>query len=755
MSMILKRVELHNIRSHKHLIFEPTEFGVTAISGPNGSGKSTIVDSLAWVLYGSKPQGVSRAIAIVREAADLKKDKCFAEVEIALEKSSLKVQRRIVNKYGTVECEVWEMKDDEDDWTQIAGPAVSHAEPYIRKRLKMDEKGFLAAILVQQKQVDQLIAASPRERAEVIEKLTGISSITAGLVEARQQHNLLRRTLQFTNLDEEGLAALKLEAETLAKAVKEDGAKKSQLHEAVDKLGQEIASLTNVVMAEEEREKGSLLLKEKISTARTTITTLEEQLKSLNELKDEKKKQLTLASKGGDLTAIEKKLQTLKSDLRQKDRVNSDLVRDTGNWREKLTAYEEIINKSSVKDLPSAEEGLKKAQAKLTALHKKKSTLEEEKAGHLSQIKSLDNAIKVITGSDGTCPTCLQHVEDAKTAVEVLNEEKISRQEDIKNVEEQILTTAKALPRSEEAIDKFSSLVESIKLLPECKETLATLSESKVEVESSMMALEKEIEAVEKQHRSLKQQEGIKKEYDDFRNRAVAVSDRIEKGRGIISASEKELKELEKASQGNLDSLRKKLSTVTQQRTVKYEAFSEVREKVSVNEEKLKNLQEKIASEEEAITKYQELMKSVEASGNAVEIIEEFRENRIKTAVPIVGTYASDLLSRFTEGKFSQLKLDEKFNATVMLANGTERAVGLLSGGELSAAAISLRLAISMLLNSGSSQNMIILDEVLVSQDAPRAEQILTTIKDVCQGQVVMISHGPYTNEIADKVVEL
>lgn len=755
MSLILKRVELNNIRSHKHLVFEPSEDGVTAISGPNGSGKSTIVDSVAWALYGTKPKGVSRALAFLREGADLKTEKSFAEVEVELEQSTLKVQRRIVNKHGSVECEVWEMKHDEDDWTQIAGPAVSHAEPYIRKRLKMDEKGFLAAIFVQQKQVDQLIASGGRERAEVIEKLTGISSITAALVESRQQYNLLRRTLQFTSLDEDALQKLKDEKGTLAAAVAKDTAKRDALKKKLDTLALEVSNLDEKIKVEEENEGEIASLKEKIATANATITTLEEQLADINETKDAKKKQLTLVSKGSNLADVEKKLASHRNDLRQKDRVSNDLTRDEKHWKEKLTAYEEVIGKSSVKDLPGAEEGLKKAQQKLLSLTRKEASLTAERTSYLSQIKSFEKAVKVISSSDGSCPTCLQHVEDADRAVAVLEEEKATLQAKVEDCEEQLSTVASAKPRTEEAIEKFSSLVESISSLDECKATLATLSESRVEVESESMALEKEIAAVEKQHRTLKQQESIKNEYETLRQKAVTISDRLEKGKRMVRENTEKLKALEKLTGGNLPTLRRKYSTASSQRNEALEAFSELRESVSVMTTQVEHLEEKITAELEAISKYKDLMKSVEAAGNSVEIIEEFRENRIKTSVPIIGTYASDLLSRFTEGKFSQFKLDEKFDAIVVMANGTERPVGLLSGGELSAAAISLRLAISMLLNSGSAQNMIILDEVLVSQDAPRAEQILTTIKDVCQGQVLMISHGPYTNEIADKVVEL
>ena len=50
---------------------------------------------------------------------------------------------------------------------------------------------------------------------------------------------------------------------------------------------------------------------------------------------------------------------------------------------------------------------------------------------------------------------------------------------------------------------------------------------------------------------------------------------------------------------------------------------------------------------------------------------------------------------------------------------------------------------------------MLILDEVLVSQDSERAENILNTIQQVVSGQVIIIAHNGIVEAIADKVVEL
>jgi len=49
--MRLHSLQLTNFRQHvdTHIEFET---GITGIIGPNGSGKSTILEAIAWALYG-------------------------------------------------------------------------------------------------------------------------------------------------------------------------------------------------------------------------------------------------------------------------------------------------------------------------------------------------------------------------------------------------------------------------------------------------------------------------------------------------------------------------------------------------------------------------------------------------------------------------------------------------------------------------------------------------------------------------------
>lgn len=757
MSITILRIELSNIRSHKFITFEPSSEGVTAISGPNGVGKSTLIDSVSWAIYGSKPQGVSKVAAIIREGTQIGKEKCYAKIDLKLDDVELRVERRIVTKNGGVECEVWErpVGTDDSDWKHVAGTAVSHSEPYLRKRLKMDEKGFLAAVLVQQKQVDQLISAPPRERAEVIEKLTGISSITAALTEARKEYNVLRKTLQLTTIDENELEKLIDEQSSLKKDLTAKTQARDHYKKEYDEVTNETESLTAKIEESELKQQKIEELKNSIIQVKASIASTEDELSRIKTMKDNKKKLLSNIASGLNIKEVEKELNSLRTKLRENERTIDQSSGELKKLQETIAIQEEIISKSTIKNIDDAVEGLKKAERQLNRIEAKIRINENESLSHQTEIKSIDSAVRIISKTDGACPTCLQSVADPSTAIEGLNKEKEALVQKIEDLETSKENFRQNRSKAEESISKFNVLVESLTLLDTNKTKILPIQESLIELEKLNVDLTSEVKLKEKAYNNAVRYTEVKTEYDELLKAAVEISDRVEKLKISKKTNEKELEDLSSLKTESLPSLRKKYTTLSTRKNKLFEDFTNLREEVSVLNTKLNHVDEKIVIAEEQAKKYKDLLKSVEVSSNSVEIIEEFREDRIKTSVPVVGSYASELLSRFTEGKFTQLKLDENFNATVVLSSGVERPVGLLSGGELSAAAISLRLAISMLLNSGPSQNALILDEVLVSQDATRAEQILSAIKEVCHGQVIMISHGPHTNEIADKVVEL
>lgn len=758
MSIKLKRVELSNIRSHKHIIFEPEDDGITAISGPNGTGKSTIVDSIAWVLYGTKPQGVSKVIAIYREGAVFGEDRCFASVELEVDGQALKVERRMVTKGGAVECEVWELVSKADgtvEHKQMAGPAVSHAEPYIRKRLKMDEKGFLSAILVQQKQVDQLISSGPRERAAVIEKLTGISSITAALVESRQEYNSLKKVASISTIDETELERLKVERKGLETSIKGQISSVEDLKNKVVEIKASGIKLRDEVVVEAAKVEKAEGLREELTVVNTRIESREEELERLTDERKTKRDKLSLVSSGTSLSEIEPKVNSLKSNLRSKERESATLESSLKNSRDRLEAYSYVIENSDLKTIDEVTAAQENIRTTLTATVEQIASERASAASADSEIKKLRKAITVLSKGNGTCPTCLQHVDDVSSAVGVLEKEIADLEEVKSSTVEKISELQNIETESRSEIADLTGLLEALNSSTVLSAEIEELSAQVNSVGSEIIAVEGELKALERVYNEAKRHEETKSEYDRLLARAKSVSDEIEKLKSRQNTIEDSLKDSGTITSTALAKLRKKLEESRTTHSELAMKYSESKGELKLCKERLLHLIEKIESHEKEVKRYKDLLKSVEVAASSTNLIEEFREERIKNSIPVIEVYASDLISRFTEGVFTRLKIDGKFNTTVCLADGTERAVGLLSGGELSAASMALRLAISMLLNSGSSTNLIILDEVLVSQDAARAELILTTVREVCKGQVVLIAHNDSIDGIADKVVEL
>ena len=754
MGISLKVIELFNIRSHRHFKFVPAESGVTALSGPTGSGKSTVVDSLAWIIYGTKPQGVSKNSSIIREGTDFKTDKVLAYAELLVDGNLVKIERRIATKAGGAQCDIWEWNSEKDEWDHKAGSAPSHAEAYIRKRLKMDEKGFLTAVLVQQKQVDQLISAGPPERARVIEKLTGITSISTAITAAKKERDGYKKAIELTSVDETQLQ--KVEADLIV-AEDELVSLKDKYKSAKDKL-QEVHGELKDFEADVDAQTESF---EKAERARAVLTEVEVKLEAADSIfadakkeRDEAKEQLPQGSRGvsfeeslAELKALRREVSTLESSKLYHERIMADSAL-------KIRELKGLIEDSefdSSEELSSAADGL---LTEIETIGKKLRKITEASGELRGEISQLESAIEIVSHGED-CPTCRQSVADVSGAVKALEKQRDEIRSKISKLETKTTKLTSERDEKRARSKSFASLAESYEELEALGKKVESSEGELSEATSELKAKAAELKGAEKLHKVVEREEENSKRYEAALQRLQRVIQTIESLKAKRTAAKDVLKESKAPSESKLGSLRKKLYALQ----VSYQdgrvELGEHKSEAKILSSSIVHLTEKREIFTEELERHKELLKSVEVAAATMATLVEFRTDRVKTALPTIESYASELLSRFTDGKFVALKLDEKFNASVVLSSGVERPVGMLSGGELSAASIALRLSVSMMLNASDSSNLIILDEVLVSQDADRSELILSTIKDVCKGQVVMISHGAGVASIADKRVDL
>lgn len=801
MSFLLRSVELSNIRSHDHVVFKPSEQGVTSILGKNGAGKSSIVDSIAWCLFGTKIGGVKNS-SIMKSGVPYKKGDFYARVIIEVDGQELLVERKFVTKGGAVEASVYGIEDEyyenlekttevvldtnaeavadeieteEDEESSnsgkttpglvhLAGPAVSHSENYVRQRLKMDEKGFLSSILVQQKEVDQLISASARERAKVIEDLTGITSITNALDDARKEYNALKKASTYSHADEDGI---KEGEERVLGIIRQVDVKKQEFVDFKDRLS---VLKTQGKELNEKLKRGKEIvshrrkIESRIAIVENNYTNKSVERDELIEERNERKAEL------GDNTSAENAKRT----IAERDKVQKEygtaqarvetLLAEIDSIKKEIISQRKVLENTSLdtddQKVLSANE--KKAQKDLKGMNESRKVLEEEtkvlneKNVSLVQAnKSFSSAIEVLSKDDGECPTCLQKVSDAKAAIEGLEEsinrnvslmeentsEINSKKEKVEELNsetsklEQQLTSVKTIAELTLSLRSKSDEFEVARGIERDHEgNLKSLSKHADNASSIVYKLEEYQRVLEKAQRSSKEVKTLELELNDLK-------DEFKNTRNISEAT------LEKAEE-QLNKRRKQHQDMSTNAT-------RIEGEIATLQERKRSEENMLAKLREDFDKHKKLMENLSIASSTVKITEEFRKDRIDNSIPVIENYASDFIARFTDNKFVKLSMDNKFNASVMLSDGELRAVSALSGGELSATAIALRLAISMLLGGGGDKSSMILDEVLVSMSTDRAENILYTIKDMAQGQVIMISHSDVTTEISDYVFDL
>lgn len=699
--MLLTSVELFDFRCHEHIVVTPPAEGITAIVGGNGAGKSTIVDAVAWCLYGAKPSGVPRMSSLIRHGAD----SCCVRVELVIEKDTVLVERRVVS--GSTECDVWVNGEHR------AGPAVSHVDPFLRRLLGMDVKGFFSAVFVAQKQVDQLVVASPKERGVIIEKLTGVAAISTGLTDARARYREAKNAVDGLNVPD---------VESCSESVDEISESFVHVSENLSKVSE------NVRNVQEEYSKISKKLSqaERISDKRSQLSQAVATCQAMIEAKTSEVDSIEIPESvdcdetpvsASDVSAARSRL----ADAQSVQRRNDELEKRQRAIVDKLGS-----------DVRSK---LSDAQKAVDTYSEKQESTQESIAASKSSMARLRKAMSTLSETDSTCPTCGQKVDNASEILSTLREEFDKFSEDVDTFSEVLNTVKDKRAKAESAVDKLTRAVDIL--------------EEKPELTDDIDMLQSEVRDLERQYDRARDIEASQQRRQQALSRVNLLNKDIEKVNGKLSEVSAALNNLDDV---NVGSVRNHMSSVSEKLQRAVAEQGDVKAEKARLQAELDRAKELLDEARKADDHYRTALSEKVVAGAVVDMLEQFRTFRVDESIPVVESRASDIVSKFTDGHIAEIRLDSKFAASVVMSDGDVRPVGLLSGGELSAVALALRLGISMLLGN---DGLLVLDEVLVSQDDVRSERILSVMKEMCAGQIVMISHGATTSEIADCVVQL
>src|SRR3954464_8094092 len=175
--MRLNSIRLQNFRQHADTYIEFSS-GLTAIVGANGSGKSTILEAIAWALYGNPAaRGRRESIRWMRAPA-----KATVRVDLDFELGGHRY--RVVR--GLTGAELYL-----DRAPAPIANSISGVSEVLRRRLGMTRDEFFNTYFTGQKELSVMASMGPTERGQFLSRLLGYERLRVAQEIARERRKAI------------------------------------------------------------------------------------------------------------------------------------------------------------------------------------------------------------------------------------------------------------------------------------------------------------------------------------------------------------------------------------------------------------------------------------------------------------------------------------------------------------------------------------------------------------------------------------
>ena len=782
--MRLNQLQLTNFRQHVNTRID-FETGLTGIIGPNGSGKTTILEAIAWALYGMPAaRGTREGIRSLRAPAR-------SSVRVELDFDLAGHRYHVVRSLSSAELFL-------DGASSPIANSITAVTDLLRRRLGMSQQEFFNTYFTGQKELSVMAAMGPAERAQFLSRVLGYEKLRGAQALVRERRNVIRGELA-------GVQSAMPESEVVARLLKESDARlKDAQSRATAALGRlkkvhEQAAVIEPKWKEAQRERDAMQkleseLRVRVSEENALARDAERLESELAQILEARREIQTISAELNVHTDLAAQLRDMERLFREEGR-RQELVRGRQTVEQELaTLRERGAALGSSKDAVHAAKGerdhlraalsaaLDQEEAARTEWVRDRQEVLTKREALLAQHKDVRTQRERLAdlGPESPCPICTRPLKDHFR--EVLDEldgklqeieiegkyfrKRLEQLEEMPTALAEITSSVRSL---EAEMERATKAVSDAQLRAQAREQVARDIEER---ERRLAALVGQIEAIPAGYHATRHAQLTKQhaELSSMQDRAVRLS-------ALAEREPRVKKDIERAHKEGTR-VRKQIATLRERQAVS--SFSD-KSFVKLKASHDAAAAELRTSELAALGAEKELeaAKAARAAADASRIELERGQERLRALTmdrrlheeldraftdmrtelnqhlrPEISELASGFLSDLTDGRYSELELDDDYNI-IVLEDGIPKPV--ISGGEDDLANLVLRLAISQMIaeRAGQAFSLLILDEVFGSLDETRRHNVVELLRRLHDRfeQAIVITHIESVREGLDRVL--